>query len=92
MGRALSKDPYSTSFDWEAEKDREFGEWLTMRRKKACLTIDKASVVTRMSIARLTELEKGDAYVGITKKEAQALAQPYGLDYRAIMLRAINGF
>ena len=90
MGRALINEFYNMSFDWEAEKDREFGEWLAMRRKKANLKIDEASLATNIALLRLNELECGEASKGITEKEAIALAKTYGLDPRAIILRAIN--
>jgi transcriptional regulator with XRE-family HTH domain len=90
MGRVVSPDPYNPSFDWEAENDREFGEWLTLRRKKVNMSLQEASTQARIKYSRLSELEKGDADKGITRSEALALAKVYKVDPRAIMLRAIS--
>lgn len=92
MGRTIVIDPYSSEFDWEAERDREFGEWLSARRKKMVYSVERAASASGISTVRLTELENGEATKGITKHEALELAKIYNVDPRAMMIRAIDGF
>lgn len=72
------------------DADFLFGEWLReLRLVRIKMGLLEASEMLGMSMARLKELESGQAARSVTKAECQAIAYNYRVSEKEALVRAV---
>ena len=77
------------AFD-DFSRDIAFGTWLREQRQATGLSVNAVSLLTGMSLDRIEGLESGGSIKGITRSEAEQLANVLNVRLKRLLQEALR--